>query len=243
MTGSTRRGIGVSAVVAAGFLVLLWSAAAGPASVFGTEGLTLGPRLSEVQEVGPTPPPPTIEPGPAPERSPDPSRVHDLTWVADLLRWTVLLLLFVALVLAAMWLWRHRWRPLQKPTPVEFEVLPVDDAVPAALSREASTQLAMIEEGSPQSAIVRCWLRLEEAVAEAGLPRVPSETSSEFTLRVLRNLDVDPRAVATLARLFREARFSEHELGEQERSAARSALQHLYADLAHLQGAGPGAAP
>lgn len=149
----------------------------------------------------------------------------------------------IALVLGAVWLWRNRWRPKGKPAEVDFEVLPERDVASAALSREAHSQLTLIEQGDPRSAIVRCWLRLEEAVAAAGLPRVPSETSTEFALRVLRSLDLDPRAVATLAQLFREARFSDHTLGEPERSAARAALQRLADDLAQLRSAGSGAAP
>ena len=69
-----------------------------------------------------------------------------------------------------------------------------------------------------------CWLRLEEVVAEAGVPPRRSETSAEFVVRVLHSLDLDPRAIGALAALYREARFSEHELGEDARTAARAAL-------------------
>lgn len=241
--GSTRRDIGVSAAVTAGFLVLLWSASSGPVRIFGGSGVTLGLRLREVQEAGSPPPPPTGEPGSPPEPPPTPLQTHDLPRLDELIEWTELLLLTIALVLGAVWLWHNRWRPSSKPDAVDFEVLPEGDVVSTALSREAHSQLTLIEQGDPRSAIVRCWLRLEEAVAAAGLPRVPSETSAEFTQRVLRSLDLDPRAVATLARLFREARFSEHTLGEPERSAARAALQELYDDLAQLRSAGSGAAP
>ncbi len=62
------------------------------------------------------------------------------------------------------------------------------------------------------------------------VPR-PSETSAELTVRVLHHLDVDPRPVARLAALYREARFSEHELGEDARADARTALEQLRRDL------------
>jgi hypothetical protein len=48
---------------------------------------------------------------------------------------------------------------------------------------------------------------------------------------VLRTLDVDPRAISTLGRLYREARFSSHELGEDARTTATAALQQLHDDL------------
>ena len=50
-------------------------------------------------------------------------------------------------------------------------------------------------------------------------------------MRALHTLDLDPRAIGSLAALYREARFSEHELGEAARDDARSALQRLRDDL------------
>jgi hypothetical protein len=74
-------------------------------------------------------------------------------------------------------------------------------------------------------------LRLEEAVAAAGVRPGVAETSTELVSRVLHSLDVDPRAVATLAALYREARFSEHPMGEDARAAARASLTRLHEDL------------
>ncbi|MGA9748583.1 MAG: DUF4129 domain-containing protein, partial [Nocardioides sp.] len=94
--------------------------------------------------------------------------------------------------------------------------------------------------GSPRNGIVACWARLEDAVADAGVPRNRHETSAEFTVRVLHVLDLDPRAIGDLARLYREARFSEHELAESARDDARDALARLQSDLAALSGAREG---
>jgi hypothetical protein len=58
-----------------------------------------------------------------------------------------------------------------------------------------------------------------------------SETSAEFVVRTLRAIDVDPRPIGALAALYREARFSDHELGEARRTAAREALQALHEEL------------
>ena len=55
-------------------------------------------------------------------------------------------------------------------------------------------------------------------------------------MRVLKRLDLDPRAISDLSRLYREARFSEHELDESHRVAARSALQRLHSDLQETTG-------
>lgn len=110
----------------------------------------------------------------------------------------------------------------------EFDVLP---DVAAAVVDEAAAQRAMLLTGAPRNAIVRCWLRLERDVADAGLNRRPSDTSAEFTERVLANYSVDPAAIRDLAGLYREARFSEHELGEGARHAALDALDRLHQAL------------
>ena len=68
-------------------------------------------------------------------------------------------------------------------------------------------------------------------MAAAGLPRSRHETSAEFVVRVLHRLDLDPRAIGELAALYREARFSDHQLGEEARERARAALERLHADL------------
>jgi hypothetical protein len=54
----------------------------------------------------------------------------------------------------------------------------------------------------------------------AGIGREPWETSAEFTLRVLDLVSADERAVAELSVLYREARFSDHDLDEAARTAA-----------------------
>jgi hypothetical protein len=53
---------------------------------------------------------------------------------------------------------------------------------------------------------------------------------------VLHALDLDPHAIGELARLYREARFSEHELGEDVRARAREALRLLERDLGAIRG-------
>ncbi|MEM8904838.1 MAG: DUF4129 domain-containing protein [Actinomycetota bacterium] len=97
---------------------------------------------------------------------------------------------------------------------------------------DAAAQRAALAAGSPRNGIVRCWLRLEEEVVGAGIPRDPAETSAEFTERVLTRSAVEPEAIRDLAALYREARFSEHELGEPARLAALDALDRLHRTLA-----------
>ena len=64
---------------------------------------------------------------------------------------------------------------------------------------------------------------MEEAAADAGVARRPAETATELVVRFLHALDLDPRPVAELARLYHEARFSSHPMGaaSQGQSARR----------------------
>jgi Domain of unknown function (DUF4129) len=157
----------------------------------------------------------------------------DLSWIGTIIVWILVVGFCVVVLLTVRQAWLHRWRSPPKPVEVDFDVLP-EDAVARALRDDVTGQLAAVEDGNPRNGIVRCWLRLEEIIASAGLPRDRAETSAEFTVRVLRTLDLDPRAIGSLAALYREARFSEHELDEGARTAARSALQQLHSDLQEL---------
>ncbi len=142
--------------------------------------------------------------------------------------WT-LIALATALVVAKLWRerpsfgWR-RHRPSEEP----FDVLP---DVAAAIAADATAQRAALQTGAPRDAIVACWLRLEASVIAAGIERRPSDTSTELTERVLTGYRVDPVSLATLAGLYREARFSEHEMSEASRVTAFDALDRVHTAL------------
>ena len=97
--------------------------------------------------------------------------------------------------------------------------------------RRAARQARMLREGSPREAIIATWLDLERLVATAGVPRRPSETSSELVVRVLDDREVPAAALTDLAALFREARFSTHELTEALRERAAGDLDAVHAAL------------
>ena len=82
--------------------------------------------------------------------------------------------------------------------------------------------------GAPRNAIVAAWLDLETSAAATGLPRLPAETSTEYTERVIGAWPVDRERLGDLAALYREARFSVHELGESHRDRAISDLRVLH---------------
>jgi hypothetical protein len=85
--------------------------------------------------------------------------------------------------------------------------------------------------GSPRNAIVACWMQLERDAAAAGLPRAAAETSAEYVERVVAASSVDPAPIRELAALYREARFSRHELLDDHRSRALAAMNRVEAAL------------
>ncbi|WP_052593858.1 DUF4129 domain-containing protein [Luteipulveratus mongoliensis] len=110
-------------------------------------------------------------------------------------------------------------------------LVPLPPAIADAVTADAAAQRAVLAEGPPANAIIACWVRLEGAVAEAGVVRRPSETSAELTIRVLDELEVDHRALRNLAELYREARFSRHTVTENHRTEARHDLDRLHRSI------------
>ena len=129
-------------------------------------------------------------------------------------------------VLLALWR-RPRIRLLEDPS---FEI----PEVPEELLRNADQRVALLHNGAPRNAIVAAWLDLEDSAAATGLPRAPSETSTEYTQRVVGTWEVDRLRLADLAALFREARFSVHDLDESHRRRAIDDLEALHADLSRV---------
>ncbi len=104
-------------------------------------------------------------------------------------------------------------------------------AVAAAMLADADEQEDLLGDGTPRNAIVACWHRFEVQAASAGATAAGVGDLSEFTLRLLDLVEADASAVAELPTLFREARFSEHELGEDDRAVALDALRRIHRDL------------
>ncbi|MBC9822983.1 DUF4129 domain-containing protein [Terrabacter sp. MAHUQ-38] len=103
--------------------------------------------------------------------------------------------------------------------------------VPSELLEAARDRLRDLETGEPRNAIVAAWLGLETSAAATGLPRLRAETSTEYTERVISVWPVDSQRLGDLAALYREARFSVHELGEEHRRRAIADLRILVDDL------------
>lgn len=83
------------------------------------------------------------------------------------------------------------------------------------------------EAGDPRRAVIACWLRLERTAHEVGTPRLASDSPGDLVARLLDSHDVDQGALQELARAYRLARYSGHEITEEHRDTARRALSAL----------------
>ncbi|MEU1604719.1 DUF4129 domain-containing protein [Micromonospora matsumotoense] len=93
----------------------------------------------------------------------------------------------------------------------------------------------------PRTAVIACWVRLEEAATEAGVPRRTGDTPTDLVTRLLRG---DPAAgvpaVASadvldgFAHVYREARYATRSVDARMRDQARGALRRLRGELAAL---------
>jgi hypothetical protein len=230
----------LTAVAAAGaavaLLLLLWAASAGPGQL-----ASGGPRAhTAVATVTASPSAPAAAARQALRRPlKGAARPLDLAWLGQLVE--------AALLLGACWLgWLLvRWlrdrqlaREHEKRLDASFEALPEPEAVAERIQADRDAQVDRLTEGSPRNGIVGCWILMEEGARELGVGPRASETPTEFLTRLLHRLDVDPRPPARLAQLYHVARFSSHPLTEEDRHAAREALDALHADLAVLRAAG-----
>jgi hypothetical protein len=143
----------------------------------------------------------------------------------------LLLLALVAgaalLARAAYEAWKRRPRRAAGRDVREFETLGQPDRLVAAITEDAEMQDRLLLDGEARNAIVAAWQRFEVQGASAGVPRRSWETSSEYALRILDVVAADSGAVTRLAAVYREARFSDHLITEEHRSAASEALGEI----------------
>ena len=236
--GATRAPVTAVAAVVGGVLLVAvlvtWAASVGPSGVLNgagpeaqrvtsTETTSLGEPTRETPE--------EVRNRLAEERAGDHPVLRAIAFALELLALAAVLYLLYRGGRWAWQTWDARRRPEPPPEEIEFDVLEGPRRLADEITRDAEEQRRVLMEGSPRNAIVECWHRFEQQAAGAGLERHPWETSSEFTLRMLDLVGADSHAVAELAVLYREARFSTHSLDESTRQRAVADLDAIHAGL------------
>jgi hypothetical protein len=242
--GASRASATAVAAVVGGVLLITvlvaWAAAIGPGEVLRGDG---PPVMREDPTETSSSPTESASPGASTAGLEENQPVHVQVMAAIAIGLQLLLLsvfLFAAyhgsrVVIDAVRT-RGRRRPRSsRPAPaedLEFDVLERPEVLRRHLAEGAARQRDLLRSGTPRNAIVQVWSRFETLASQVGATRRPWETSSEFTLRVLEAVDADSTAVTRLAALYREARFSDHELTEEHRAEAVAALEVIHAGLA-----------
>ena len=235
MTARQASTLAVASVVAGALLVVVlaaWASSIGPSGVLRGDGpsqaaapTTTASSASASADAGAEPP------APVPSRG-TPPWVRLFALLVDLAVVVALVLLvarYAALPFVRSTRRRRALRKRRTPERLAFDVLEPPAAVAREMLADAATQRRLLaEDGTPRNAVVACWHRFETQAAAAGMARGTWETSSEYTMRVLDLVDADQPAVTRLGELYREARFSEHELTEEHRREALAALDAIH---------------
>jgi hypothetical protein len=236
---------GTSAVVAvvgaAGLLLVLvtWAASIGP------DRVVSGGHVEQVQP-DQTSPTSSVSGGRDPledlrhkKRGDPPDWLGPVAFALELLTFAVVLFLVGRLLRRVRQAWlartrRRRRRRSPDDEEVEFEVLGSAAQVSATMADDAEEQRSLLAfDGNPRNAIVECWHRFEQQAVRAGVERRSWQTTAEFVLESLDLVGADHGAVAELAGLYREARFSDHPMTDRHRQAALEALDAIHAGLRH----------
>jgi hypothetical protein len=122
------------------------------------------------------------------------------------------------------------WRPGRR-RPSDAQHRPYADASPLAAAVAAGSW-ALVNGGGAREAIISCYAAMEDTLAAAGSPRRPADTPEELLDRAVAERVIGIPAAERLTALFREARYSPHQLGDAQRSAARAALDAISRDVA-----------
>jgi hypothetical protein len=228
VTASLRRTVIVSVAALGVAFLLVWAASSSPVVV----GEQQQPRAAVPQDAPDQTPVPDSQKESGDDESSDRGLVGTSSWAEDLVVLALVMATLGLFGLAVRQLLAHVARSLPGKQLV-LDLAPRPDVVVGreAIARDRDRFAAALAGSDVRDGIVGCWVLMEEAAAESGVARRPSETATELVVRFLHALDVDPRPVAELARLYHEARFSSHTMGAGARARAQEALASIHREL------------
>jgi len=184
-------------------------------------------------------PPPSLSPGPEPSFLTPPSAEPEPGLVIEIPGWVNGLLGIACAVVSVLLLGYLAWFVLRdtiqaKGRPIRVEPgVPPPPAVHAEVAAALDAGLAALADGESdaRSAVIACWVRMEEAAAEAGTPREPSDAPGDYVIRLLSTQAVSRSVLDRFAWVYRQARYSTGPVDDRMRETAISALRQLRAEL------------
>lgn len=147
-------------------------------------------------------------------------------------------LALAAIVVVSVWAARqgHQQLPLEPEAPAEEYGELLEEAVKGG-------RRALLGLDDARTAIIACYVAMEESLARAGTSRSSAETPDELLAKAASTLLVSAGAARRLTSLFYEARFSTHPLDDNHRAEAETALAELASQLDRAEPAQAGAGP
>ncbi len=123
----------------------------------------------------------------------------------------------------------YRWRTRKKRPLVPLNLQPSVAEDFASSIDDAIDDLEA--EPDARRAVIAAYARMEAVLGRHGLRRRPSDTPVEYLRRVLLGLTSQDDAVQRLTKLFKEAKFSRHEIDASMKQEAITALKAIRDDL------------
>jgi hypothetical protein len=196
---------------------------------------TLAAAFYVVSSLTPPPAPPLHAPGLDPHRDVAPPSGGPDTRTS----WTVLVLVGLVLAgsaLATRWAARRQQAGTAEPDPEGSEQDEVDLLVAAVDAADEGLH----QHADPRAAVLAAYAamagQLSGGLARRGRAARRSDTATELLDRAVTAGLVDGTPARTLTELFREARFSEHPMGEDARRSALGCLAQVRGELAARRG-------
>ncbi|MGY6502371.1 MAG: DUF4129 domain-containing protein [Acidimicrobiales bacterium] len=141
--------------------------------------------------------------------------------------------MFVALVLALLWMVRRQPGVARDGSPPSDPRQPVDVRRDRMIGLLDDALAALRSHPDPRDAVIAAWVRLGDAFEVVGVERSAADTTSSYLGRALRTIDASAPAVERLIGSFDEALYSTHAIGPDTQAAAVDAVTAVRDEL-HL---------
>jgi hypothetical protein len=181
--------------------------------------------------------PPPITRSPEPVQTPS-GRPDDTMNLVQLIQNALIILGALALlILLLRALMRIRMRldarRMQGVQALHDAALPAPDGgiieAPVVRRGIARALAALDDHRDPSDAVVQAWLGFEDAAVAAGAARRPSETPTEYAVRIISRFDADRTAAEELVQVYEDVRFSGRAADAAAVATARRCLLALQA--------------